>query len=306
MISVVIPLYNKRDSIARTIESVLKQTFTDFEIIVVDDGSKDGSSEIVRSFEDERIKIIQQENAGVAAARNRGIKASNGEFVALLDGDDEWLPDFLSTQMALATHYENCDVFAVDYQFRDHKGTESSTIIKGLPFAEEDGELTNYFEVAAISHPPICSISIMARKKALDAIGGFPVGIRSGEDLLTWARLACNYRIAYSRKVCATYNLGAGYDFANTPPRRQDEGDPVGRELELLNKKYHPIGMNQYLSHWHKMRASVAIRYFERYETLKEAFLSLKFHPTNRKILPFFILPFFPKNLLKKIFIAHQ
>lgn len=306
MISVIIPLYNKQNSIKRTIESVLEQTFLDFELIVVDDGSTDDSAKIVQKFKDKRIVLIQQKNAGVAAARNLGINAANGEYIALLDGDDEWLPDFLSTQLSLAQRYENCDVFAVNYQFRSHDGTISSTIIKGLPFAEEDGELTNYFEVAAISHPPICSISIMARKKAFNKIGGFPIGIRSGEDLLTWARLACENRIAYSRKVCATYNLGEGYDFANKPPRRQDKGDPVGHELKVLNQKYHPFGMNRYLSHWHKMRASVAIRYFERIETIKEAFLSLKHNPSNRKILPFFILPLLPKSFLKKIFIAHQ
>lgn len=306
MISVVIPLYNKCDSIGRAIQSVLDQTFKDFEIIIIDDGSTDGSANIAQSFADERIRVFKQKNAGVAAARNRGIDTANGEFIALLDADDEWKHDFLSTQFNLTQHYRNCDVFAVNYQFRDPKGFILPTIINDLPFTEEDGVLTNYFTVASVSHPPICSISVMARKKAFKKIGGFPMGIQSGEDLLTWARLACECKIAYSRKVCATYNLGEGYDFANKPPRRQDKGDPVGKALEELNKRYQPKGMNQYLSHWHKMRASVAIRYFERIETLKEVFQSLKFQPNNRKILPFLILPLLPKLLLKKIFIAHQ
>lgn len=76
----------------------------------------------------------------------------------------------------------------------------TSTIIKKLPFKGEDGILSNYFEVASCSHPPICSISIMVKKNAIQSIGGFPVGVKSGEDLLTWARLAVQEKIAYSRK----------------------------------------------------------------------------------------------------------
>lgn len=146
----------------------------------------------------------------------------------------------------------------------------------------------------------------MTRKGIFESIGGFPLGIRSGEDLLTWARLACRCKITFSRKVSAIYNLGEGYDFSNLPPRRQDEGDPVGKELLRLYKSSTDINLRRYIGHWHKMRASVAIRYGSRLETLKESVLSLHYYPANKKILPFFILPFIPNPFLKRIISHHK
>ena len=96
MISVVIPLYNKEKQVKQTLRKVLEQTFSDYEIIIVNDGSTDSSAEIAREFEDHRIKVIDQENAGVSAARNRGIKEAKGNFIAFLDADDEWDKDYLA------------------------------------------------------------------------------------------------------------------------------------------------------------------------------------------------------------------
>ena len=90
MISVVIPLYNKEKYIKRAIESVLNQTFQKFEIIVVNDGSTDKSAEIVQNIKDPRIRLINQKNAGVSAARNRGIQEAKYEYIAFLDADDFW------------------------------------------------------------------------------------------------------------------------------------------------------------------------------------------------------------------------
>ena len=201
MISVVIPLYNKEKQIAYTLQSVFEQTFQDFEIVAVDDGSTDNSVEEVEKFDDSRIRLIHQTNAGVSAARNRGIEEARGELIAFLDADDEWMPEYLATQYGLYQKYPECSVYACNYEFRDSEGKVTPTIIRKLPFEGEDGVLSNYFEVASCSHPPICSISIMVKKTAIQAIGGFPLGIKSGEDLLTWARLAVNEKFAYSRKV---------------------------------------------------------------------------------------------------------
>lgn len=298
MISVVIPLFNKKGHIGHTIKSVVNQSFQQFEIVVVDDGSTDGSADIVQNINDNRIRIVRQRNAGVSAARNRGIAEARYDLIAFLDADDEWKPDYLETQYNLCCKYPDCSMFACNYEFRHADGRVKPTILRKLPFAGEDGILSNYFEVASCSHPPISSISVMIRKNAIKSVGGFPLGIRSGEDLLTWARLAVNYKIAYSKQVCAVYDLGEGYDYANMPPRRQDAGDPVGRQLLSLYRAHKgekcTHGMKRYISHWHKMRASVAVRFGERVETLCEVAKSLWYNPLNYKVVPFAVLAVLP------------
>lgn len=298
MISIVIPLYNKEKQIAHTLQSVFNQTFQNFEVVIVDDGSTDGSVAEVEKLSDSRIRLIHQKNAGVAAARNRGIEEAKGDLMAFLDADDEWKPEYLATQYHLSQKYPDCNVFACNYEFRNIEGKVTPTIIRKLPFTGEDGILSNYFEVASCSHPPLWTSSIVVKKQAIQAIGGFPVGIRSGEDLLTWARLAVNGQIAYSKKVEAIYDLGEGYVLTNLPPRRQDIGDPVGKELvKLLSVYPEKMALKRYISHWHKMRASVAIRYGEKLETMTEVLISLYYYPFNTKVLLFFILALMPKNI---------
>lgn len=298
MISVVIPLYNKEKQIAHTLQSVFNQTFQNFEVVIVDDGSTDGSVAEVEKLSDSRIRLIHQKNAGVAAARNRGIEEAKGNLIAFLDADDEWKPEYLATQYHLSQKYPDCNVFACNYEFRNIEGKVTQTIIRKLPFTGEDGILSNYFEAASCSHPPLWTSSIVVKKQAIQAIGGFPVGIRSGEDLLTWARLAVNGQIAYSKKVEAIYDLGEGYVLTNLPPRRQDIGDPVGKELvKLLSVYPEKMALKRYISHWHKMRASVAIRYGEKLETMTEVLISLYYYPFNTKVLLFFILALMPKNI---------
>lgn len=304
MISIVIPLYNKEKQISNTLYSVIQQTFHEFEIVIVDDGSTDNSVNIIQSIHDHRIRIIQQQNKGVSAARNRGIKEAQYDLIAFLDADDEWKPTYLETQYKLYKKYPECSIFTCNYEFKDDNERIYPTIIRKLPFNSEDGIIYNYFEIASYSHPPITSISIMVKKNAIQSIGGFPLGIKSGEDLLTWARLACHYSIAYTKKPQAIYNLGEGYNKRNLPPRRQDKGDPVGKGLIEIYKKYPKTpGIRTYISHWHKMRASVAIRYGEKKETIKEILKGLYYNPINYKLillLPLVIIP----SKIRKIIIS--
>ena len=296
MISVVITLYNKEKHIRNTLKGVLGQSFQDFEIVVVDDGSTDNSVSEVQRFKDPRIRIISPTNAGVSAARNRGILESKGEFIALLDGDDEWKPDYLATQYALAEKYPECDVFATDYEFRSNDGKISPTIIKRLHFDSEDGVLTNYFEIASHSHPPLWTSAIMVSKNALELIGGFPYGIKSGEDLLTWARLACRHKIAYSRKPMAVFNI-EGYDLKEKPKRYPAFEDKVGYELKRLRENHNQPFLRFYISHWHKMRSSVYMRLGIRKHSIKEAIKGLKYNPMNYKLYAYILLNLLPKKL---------
>lgn len=125
MISIVIPLYNKAAVICRTMESVKQQIFSDFEILIVNDGSTDDSLSVLMDFLSENeavfknsVRLIEQENKGVSAARNQGIKEARGEIIAFLDADDEWLPDYLKTIAFLVEKYPECDIFGTAYSFK--------------------------------------------------------------------------------------------------------------------------------------------------------------------------------------------
>lgn len=302
MISVVIPLYNKEQSIASTLRTVINQTYQDFEIVIVNDGSTDHSVDEVKKIKDNRIRLIHQTNAGVSAARNQGIEEARGEYIAFLDADDEWKPEYLQTQYELTLKYPECNVFACNYEFKNTEEKVTPTIIRKLTFEGEDGILSNYFEVASCSHPPLWTSAVMVKKNAIQTIGGFPVGIKSGEDLLTWAQLACRYSIAYTKISQSVYNLSEGYNKKNLPPRRQDKGDPVGKGLIEIYKKYPKTpGIRTYISHWHKMRASVAIRYGEKKETIKEILKGLYYNPINYKLFLLFPLTITPSPIRKII-----
>lgn len=296
MISVVIPLYNKEKSIASTLQTVLHQTFNDYEIVIVNDGSTDNSVAEVEKVHDIRIRLINQQNAGVSAARNRGIEEAKGDLIAFLDADDEWKPEYLATQYQLYQKYPECSVFACNYEFRDPRGNVTQPIIHKVSFDEEDGLLYNYFEIACCSNPPICSISIMVRKNAILAIGGFPLGIKSGEDLLTWARLAVNGMIAYSKRPLAIFNV-EGYDRGDKPKRIPAENDVVGKELDALLVKYPSKGLRHYNALWHKMRSSVYMRLNMRKASMKEAAIALRYAPLNYKLYIYILLNLLPSKL---------
>lgn len=305
MISVIIPLYNKAASIGLTLRAVLEQTFQDFEVVVVDDGSTDGGADVVRAVDDARIRLFSQPNAGVSAARNRGVSESRGEFVAFLDADDLWRPTYLETQFALTRKYPDCDVFATNYEFRDAEGCTSPTILRRLPFAGEDGILTNYFEVASCSHPPLWTSAVIVRREAVEAIGGFPVGIRSGEDLLTWARLAVRHSIAFSKLSLAVFV----YDrtlFNNDQKTREPETDDcVGKELAKLYQNNPSIlGLKSYNALWHKMRARIFLDKGQHKAARKECIKALRLRVTLRCIV-FYLLTLLPLKMSQVLLHAH-
>lgn len=305
MISVVIPLYNKEKSIASTLRTVLNQTFSDYEIVIVNDGSTDGSVEEIEKVQDDRIRLVHQPNAGVSAARNRGIEEAKGDLIAFLDADDEWKPEYLATQYHLFQKYPECSVFACNYEFRDVSGKVTPTLIHKLPFVGEDGILSNYFEVASCSHPPICSISVMVKKQAMQAIGGFPIGITHGEDLLTWARLAVRNKIAYTRQVLAIYCLKADYG-VNSKPVNIPQGNQVGDRLEsllcLVPSKSKKCELKKYIGHWYKIRTHIFLRGGEKRNAFINLCKALAFFPQEWKLYCYMVLLLFPVSIINFLF----
>src|SRR5690606_5467803 len=141
LFSIVIPLYNKEKHIAETLASVLGQSFADFEVIVVNDGSTDGSLSAVNAFNDPRLFVHTKENGGVSDARNYGIAKAKGDFIALLDADDTWEPTFLQEMKCLMEKYPDCDLYASAFKkLKKHKA-----ILNGHKIPEEI--ILNFFEI---------------------------------------------------------------------------------------------------------------------------------------------------------------
>lgn len=202
-VSVVIPLFNKASHIARAIDSVLAQTYTEFELIVIDDGSTDGGGDVVRRYTDPRVRLIAQANAGVSAARNRGVEQARSPLIAFLDGDDQWAPEHLDTLLTLRRQFPHAAMWATDYVFSSG-GKITKPRSRSINPKEERKEafLLDYFVGNAESAlTPSC---VMVHKDHLQAVGGFPVGVVRDEDHDTWMRLALRHPIAWAPRCSVT------------------------------------------------------------------------------------------------------
>jgi hypothetical protein len=301
MISVVIPLYNKESLISNTIQTVLNQTLQDFEIVVINDGSTDNSVAEVKKINDSRIRLINQPNGGVSAARNRGIQEAHGEFIAFLDADDIWDTNFLQSVNDLAKKYPECDVFTTRYQFTDEFGNSSPSILRKINQNCSSCRLDNYFHIASNSDAPICSSCVMASRNALISIGGFPVGITSGEDLLTWAKLATKYKIALCNKILATYYTPSSGPTGKVPADLKSTHDAVGTQLCQLLAEYPESGIKEYVAFWYKMRSRINIGRRNRWATIKCACKSLQFNIKQIKPWVFMVLAISPNFIIKKV-----
>lgn len=202
MISVVIPLYNKQESIINTIESVLNQTFQKFEIIVVDDGSTDESATKVRNIQDPRIRLISQNNQGVSAARNKGIKEAKYEWIAFLDGDDLWKKNHLEEITKMMNIYPDDKVFVTSFEYSDNRNLFKNERKNSIYRIE------TYFK-EAVKEILIWTSIIVINKHCFNEAGLFKEYLKRGEDVDLWARLAKRFGIIKSSKVTATYRIDA-------------------------------------------------------------------------------------------------
>lgn len=205
--SVVIPLYNKAEYISRTLKSVLAQSFQNFEVIVVDDGSRDDSLKIARQTDSDKVRVIAQENQGTAVARNTGIEHASGEYIAFLDADDEWKSNYLETIDTLTEKYPQSDVFVTAYRvvMGKNKYNYSSRL------TPDEGCLESYWMTFQYPYDFVWTSATVIRKSTVLKAGCFKPGERIGQDLDLWARVArINPRVAYSSAVCVDYNRNAG------------------------------------------------------------------------------------------------
>ncbi|WP_048040012.1 glycosyltransferase family 2 protein [Methanosarcina mazei] len=209
LVSVVIPLYNKEPHIKRAIDSVLSQNIEDFEIIIVDDGSKDDGAKIVKSYTDSRIRLVQQENKGVSAARNKGIKEAKTSMIAFLDADDEWKPDFLETILGLRNKYPEAGAYASAYISCYCNQRFIKPKYHSIPEFPWEGIMPNYFQSVAFGDMLIATSAVCVPKDKLLEYEGFLEGVWRWEDSDLWGRIALKYPIAFSSKIGAIYHKGS-------------------------------------------------------------------------------------------------
>jgi glycosyltransferase involved in cell wall biosynthesis len=204
MFSVVIPLYNKSAYILKAIHSVLNQTYTEFEIIVIDDGSKDDGLQKVKEIEDNRIYIITQKNAGVSTARNNGVAIARNNFVAFLDADDWWDSNFLREMDQLIKDFPGAGIYGCNYYYVE-KGVNIISE-KGFRSGFKAGYI-DYFKIfsSTLIVPFNCSFVIVDRN-IFNNVGGFNPQLKFGEDMDLWIRIALKCKVAYLNKPLAYSN----------------------------------------------------------------------------------------------------
>lgn len=252
-ISVVIPLYNGAAYIERSIHSVLAQTVLPAEILVIDDGSTDNGAALVMQKNYPLVRLISQANAGVSAARNKGISESRYEYVAFLDADDQWTDNHLEIIAGLIKKYPRCGVFGTSYYFcRPGKKPFLPVLPDRFAFDGTDTILDNYFEMASGVNPPLHMSSYAVRKQSIEAFGGFPTGIPAGEDIITLARLHATCDIAYSKHPTSIYYLNPSEGKKIRPILWHNPIDQMFDEL--LRTAAHRKGVRRYVSSWHKGR----------------------------------------------------
>lgn len=231
--SIIVPLYNKAPYVRKALDSIVSQTFTDWECIIVDDGSTDNSAAVCEEFSNSLtlsssnpIRLIRQPNSGVAKARNVGVENSHGEYLCFLDADDWWEPNFLEEMSRLIETYPDAGLYGCDY-FYVKNGK------KKIYPKDTEGYIDYckvYTECGAM---PIHPNGVIIPRKVFDEIGGFDPSVKMGEDFILFMQIVLKYKVAFLNKQLVTFNQDA---------------DPQWRAITKLHKpEYH---MLWHVSQW--------------------------------------------------------
>jgi glycosyltransferase involved in cell wall biosynthesis len=281
-VSVVIPTYNRASLIAESIQSVLDQTFADFEIIVIDDGSSDNTREVVGNFKDPRIKYIRQDNHGVCEAMNNGIKASCGEYIICLGSDDVLLQDAVAKGVQVLDNYPEAafsygKTYTMDQNGRVNRlrkiNNRQSGIRKGTV------EIAEYLIYGNRFPAP----TVMARRNCLFEVGLFDPSFSSGsEDIDLWLRLARRYSVVYIAEPLAKYRITANSITANRKMAEEEESKTRIVEGILNDAELGHLFSAERPKAYFNLHLRLARRAYDSGETVvarKHLFAALKKHP---------------------------
>lgn len=213
--SIIIPLYNKENYIKETLTTALNQSFSNFEIIIVNDGSSDNSVEQVKLFNDERIRLINQNNQGVSVARNKGIEEAKSDLIVFLDADDLWMDNHLEELKKLYHDFPNCGMYCNRHKTKISKNKFVSNSYSNSIPDNYRGVIPDYFEANLVNRVSFTS-SIMIPKEIIQKYNGFNINISSGQDLDLWTRIGIHNSVAISNITTAIYRFEVGGSLSKT------------------------------------------------------------------------------------------
>ena len=220
--SIIMPLYNKAPYVRKAVESVVGQTYADWGLIVVDNGSTDGSGEIVAKLTDSRIRIVRlEDNIGPGGARNRGVAESAASWICFLDADDWWEPTFLEEMAGLIERHPDAGIYGTGYYIVKNRKKRLAPI--GVDEDFNEGEI-NYCKVYAKTLcMPLTSISVAIPRGIFDECGGFKTHLRLGEDFDLWIRIALKHKVVLLNKPLSNYNQDVVITYRGTHHLRAPE-----------------------------------------------------------------------------------
>ena len=205
--SVIMPLYNKAPYVHKAVESVVRQSFSDWELVVVDDGSNDGSTERIKAFTDTRIQLLQQENSGVSKARNNGVSASQGKYLCFLDADDWWDDSYLEAMHGLIERNPDAGLYGTAYHIVKNGRLRAAPI--GVPSGFKEGVINYCAVYAQTGCMPIFTGATCVPRKVFNRLGGFKQKLTLGEDFDLWLRISQEHPVVLLNRALAFYNQDA-------------------------------------------------------------------------------------------------
>ena len=236
MISIILTCYNYGDYVGDAIGSALKQSYTDFEVIVVNDGSTDNSEEVISRFlDDPRIKYIKQKNAGQANAKNTGIKNAARDLIAFLDADDMWEPDKLAKQVKLFNN-PNVGVVYSRARYIDGDGNPLDLRLQSKYLQPRSGKVTEWL----IFDNFVPFSSSVVRRECFEKIGLFDESLKMGIDWDLWLRISVHYEFDYINEPLLIYRVGHSGQMSKNIEVRQQCSDRIYEKFLSAHREVLP------------------------------------------------------------------
>lgn len=248
LVSVIMPVYNGAEYLRPAIESILNQTFTNFEFIIINDGSKDNSREIIESYNDSRIVAVNQENMGVARSLNNGIKLARGKYIRRHDADDESLPDHIETQVNFIEKHPEFDLISDQIAYMTDRGKRALKFVNPREDFFQGRKWVDVDYDTYLKFRPVIHATILAKTKLIQELKGYRTEFVTSEDVDLWLRILDHHKIAVlnqckyfvrlnatsitvRKKSSVNFYKNKAIEFASE--RREKGSDPLTRGEEM-------------------------------------------------------------------------